>query len=471
MNSARSTDPHHGDPWTTERVKAYNARHLLHPMVDPKIARAQPPLIIARGDGVYVYDIDGKRYLDTVAGLWNVNIGHNRSEVKRAITEQLERIAYYSSFINTSNPPAIELSARLAELFEWEGMVATLFGSGGSDATETAIKLARQYWKLEGQGDRIKIISLKYGFHGVHMGGTAANGNPLFRQAFEPVMPGFVQVEAPYFYRNPWTRDPEELGRICADVLDREMQYQGARTVAAFLVEPVQGAGGVIVPPPNYWPLVRKVCDKHGVLLIADEVVTGFGRTGAMSGSRGWGVKPDIMCLAKGINSGYVPLGATMISDRVAAAWSRQDPLAVIMHGYTNSGHPLACAAANAALQIVVDEDLPGNAASVGAYMIERLQTFAGRFGVVGEVRGKGLMMALELVKDNATKEPLMATEPAVQRMLAACRRDGMIVRIQGNKMILSPPLIFQRAHVDEMISILEPALAALDKDICATPR
>lgn len=451
------------DPWPAERIKALNAKHMLHPMVAPKVARANAPLIIEKGDGVYVADIDGKRYLDTVAGLWNVNVGHNRPEVKRAIVEQLDRIAYYSTFISSSNPPAIELSARLVELFAWEGMVAALFSSGGSDSVETAFKMARQYWKLEGQADRVKILSLKLGYHGVHMGGTAANGNPLFRQAFEPLMPGFIQIEAPYSYRNPWSAEGEALGALCAGALDREIQYQGPRSVAAFIAEPVQGAGGVIVPPANYWPLLRQVCDKHGVLLIADEVVTGFGRTGAMSGSRAWGVKPDMMCLAKGINSGYVPLGATLINERVARAWDRDDPLAAIMHGYTYSGHPLACAAANAALQIVVDDDLPGNAGRVGDAMLERLRELGFRHRLIGEVRGKGLMAALELVKGRDTKEPLLAFEPPLQQLVAVCRREGMIVRVQGNKLIISPPLIFTVAHVDEMFRILDLALTEVE--------
>ncbi|MBL8332888.1 MAG: aminotransferase class III-fold pyridoxal phosphate-dependent enzyme [Rubrivivax sp.] len=441
-----------------EALRAANARHMLHPMIDPKVVAGAPPLILERADGVHVWDVDGQRYLDTVASLWNVNVGHNRPEVKRAIVEQLDRMAYWSTFQNTSNPPAIELSQRLMRLFAPERMARVLFSSGGSDAVETALKLARQYWQLEGQSQRSKFISLKLGYHGVHFGGASINGNPLFRAAYEPLLPGCFQVEAPYLYRNPWGEtDPARLAARCADELDRAIAYQGPRTVAAFVAEPVQGAGGVIVPHESFWPAVRRVCDRHGVLLIADEVVTGFGRIGAMSGARAWGVAPDLMALAKGINSGYVPLGATLINERVAAAFDRPGQDAALMHGYTYSGHALACAAANANLDIVEHEDLPARAAQVGAHLCARLAECL-RWPHVGDVRGKGLMAAVELVTDRDSRNPLMVGTPYVQALVAAARREGALVRVQGNRLILSPPLVFTDAHVDETLRILHAA-------------
>ena len=445
-------------------IKAHNARHVWHPMGDPKASEADPPLIVARGDGVHVYDTDGKRYLDCVAALWNVNIGHNRPEMKKAITDQLDKLAYYATFAGTSNPPSIMLSALLAEMLAAEGMTKVLFSSGGSDANETAFKIARQFWKLEGQPERTKFISLKLGYHGVHFGGMSATGTGAHRRTYEPLVPGFFHIEAPYLYRNPWTRDPDELGRICADELDRAIQFQGPDTVAAFIAEPVQGAGGVIVPPANFWPLVRKVCDKHGVLLIADEVVTGFGRTGSLFGSRGWGVKPDIMSLAKGINSGYVPLGATMVNARVEAAWQRTSPMAGIMHGYTYSGHPLACAAALACLKIVVDEDLPGNAAAIGAYFLRKLEGLAERHALIGDVRGKGLMLVIELVGDQKTKTPIAPGDTLNKRLIHAARERGALIRCAAGKIILSPPLTFTRDHVDQSVAILDEALSVAAK-------
>lgn len=438
-----------------------NAQYMLHPMIDPKVALGQPPLIIERAEGVHVFDIDGQRYLDTVASLWNVNVGHNRPEVKAAIVAQLDRLAYYSTFQNTSNPPAIELSRRLMRLFAPERMTRVLFSSGGSDAVETALKLARQYWRLEGQGARTKFLSLKYGYHGVHFGGASVNGNPAFRQAYEPLMPGCFQIENPYLYRNPWGEtDPARLAARCIDELQRAIQYQGAETIAAFIAEPVQGAGGVIVPHESYWPGVRRVLDQHGILLISDEIVTGFGRIGAMCGARVWGVAPDVLALAKGINSGYVPLGATLLNERVSSAWSRPDVPAPLMHGYTYSGHALACAAANANLDIVEREELPAHAARIGAQLNARLQEFV-RYPQVGEVRGLGLMSALELVQSRETKEPLMVAMPFAQALVAAARREGAIVRVQANKLILSPPLVYTESDVEETVRILHAAFQA----------
>ncbi|MFO1266777.1 MAG: aminotransferase class III-fold pyridoxal phosphate-dependent enzyme [Rubrivivax sp.] len=442
-------------------VREANARHMLHPMIDPKVVRQNPPLIIERGEGVHVWDIDGKRYLDTVASLWNVNVGHNRREIIDAITAQLGRLAYYSTFQNTSNPPAIELSARLARMFAPEKMRKVLFSSGGSDAVETALKLARQYWKLEGQGERTKFLSLKLGYHGVHFGGASINGNPLFRSAYEPLMPGCFQIESPYLYRNPWNEtDPERLAALCLDELDRAIQYQGPQTIAAFVAEPVQGAGGVIVPPASYWPGVRRVLDKYGILLISDEIVTGFGRIGAACGARAWGVAPDIMAMAKGINSGYVPLGATLLNERVASAFERPEVPAALMHGYTYSGHALACAAANANLDIVEREALPARATEIGGLLLTRLEELR-RWPQVGDVRGKGLMAAVELVGDRQTKAPLAPPHPFIGALVGAARREGAIIRVQGNRLILSPPLVFSRADVDETLRVLHAAFAA----------
>ena len=449
-----------------EALRRTNAQHMLHPMIDPKAVAAAPPLIIDRAQGVHVFDIDGKRYLDTVASLWNVNVGHGRPELKAAIMAQLDKLAYFSTFQNTSNPPAIELSARLMQMFARENMKKVLFSSGGSDAVETAMKLARQYWQLQGKAQRTKFISLKLGYHGVHFGGASINGNPLFRTAYEPLMPGCFQVESPYLYRNPWGEaDPARLARLCAEELDRAIQYQGPDTVAAFVAEPVQGAGGVIVPHESYWPLLRAVCDKHSVLLISDEVVTGFGRIGALCGARAFGVAPDMMAMAKGINSGYVPLGATLLNERVASAFEQPGVPAALMHGYTYSGHALACAAANANLDIVANEDLAGNAARVGALLNARLPEFM-RYPHVGDVRGIGLMSALELVADRSGKAPLMVATPYVQALVGAARSEGAIIRVQGNRLILSPPLVFTAADVDETVRILHAAFAHAERSL-----
>jgi len=444
-------------------IRRANAQHMYHPMIDPKAVVAAPPLIIDRGEGVYVYDIDGKRYLDTVASLWNVNVGHNRAEVIAAMKSQLDKLAYYSTFQNTSNPPAIELSARLIQMFEPEKMSKVFFSSGGSDAIETALKLARQYWKLLGQADRHQFISLKWGYHGVHFGGASINGNPLFRSAYEPLLPGCHLAETPYTYRNPWNEtDPARLSQLCLAQLVQLIEQIGAQHIAAFVAEPVQGAGGVIVPHESYWPGLRRALDEYGILLISDEIVTGFGRIGAMCGARAWGVKPDIMAMAKGINSGYVPLGATLTNERVASAWSQPGVPAALMHGYTYSGHALACAAANANLQIVDEENLPGNATRVGSYMQAKLEQLT-RYSHVGEVRGKGMMSAIELVKDKTSKEMLLPPSSYIQTLVNKARQEGAIVRVQGNRLILSPPLVFSIEHVNEMLRVLHIAFEAAE--------
>ena len=342
----------------------------------------------------------------------------------------------------------------MMEMLAPENMVRVLFSSGGSDAVEGALKISRQYWKLMGKAEKTKFFSLKHAYHGVHFGGMSVSGGIPWRRAYEPLLPGCFQIDSPFLYRNAYTEDAEELGAICAANLAREIEHQGPDTVAAFIAEPIQGAGGVIVPPANFWPLIREVCDKYDVLLIADEVITGFGRTGSMFGSRYWGVKPDIMCFAKGINSGYIPLGATVINQRVVDAWEKDDPLAPLMHGYTYSGHPLACAAAMANLNIVESEDLPGNAGTVGAYFLERLGELT-QFPTVGDVRGVGLMIAVELVKDKITKEPFAPHDPYIMEIQKICRNEGAFIRIQGNKLILSPPLIFTKNHVDQAIEIM----------------
>ncbi len=436
------------------------SQSMWHPMVAPRVFESREALVVERGEGVHVFDSDGRRYLDAQGGLWCVNVGHGRKEIIDAITAQLQRLAYYNTFQDTTNAPAQHLAARLVRMLGQEGMSRVSLSGSGSDAVETSLKLARQFWKLSGEPARTKFLSLKYGYHGANFGGTSLNGSAKFRSAYEPLLPGCFQLDSPWPYRNPWTSDPQRLGEICADLLDREIVNQGPGTVAAFIAEPVQGAGGVIVPPANYWPLIRKVCDHYSVLLIADEVVTGFGRTGSMFGARAWGVRPDIMCLAKGINSGYVPLGATIVNERVAHAWETDSSDAMIMHGYTYSGHPVACAAANAALQIVEAENLPQNAAVVGEHCLSQLLALTERYPFLGEARGKGLMLALELVQDKATKQPFPPGHPFPGWLRARARGEGLIIRNTTMALLISPPLTFAQAHVDELVSILDKVFA-----------
>ena len=277
-------------------------------------------------------------------------------------------------------------------------------------------------------------------------------------------MPGCFHVDTPWLYRNPYTQDPQKLGQICADLLEREIVFQSPDTVAAFIAEPVQGAGGVIVPPPNYWPLVRQICDKYGVLLIADEVVTGFGRTGHLFGTRLWGVKADIWCLAKGISSGYIPLGATAVSAKVMEPFNSGDPvLGSIMHGYTYGAHPVAAAASLATLEIIEREDIPGRAAREGEYFMARLHDLGRRHRLVGDVRGVGLMAGIELVADQGTRAPFPRGAPELARVHREAYKRGAMIRLSGGNIILSPALTIERAQIDVLCDALDGAFAAVE--------
>ncbi len=445
-------------------IKKWNTKYQWYPFADPNITAQDNPIIIDSGKGIFVYDIDGKEYIDSQGGLWNVNVGHGRREIIEAITEQLNRLQYYSLFGGTTHPRAIELSKLLVEMTSNEGMTRVFFSTGGSEAVETALKLARQYWKLAGSPQRTKFISLQRAYHGVGYGGLSANGVPAFRRMFEPLMPDFFRVETPYLYRNPFTNDPGELAHICATLLERAIEDQSPETVAAFIAEPIQGAGGIIVPPAEYWPLVRQICDKYGVLLIADEVVTGFGRTGHLFGARMWNVKPDMMIFAKGISSGYVPLAATMFNDRIREAFEGHRD-AGFMHGNTYLAHPLACAAALANLDIVVKDGLTENAQKVGAYFLKRLEELATRQKHIGETRGKGLMIGVELVADKKTKARFTTADQFGHKVARRCRDNGVLIRNMYDTFIISPPLTLERSHVDRIVEVMDEALSFETKE------
>ena len=442
-----------------------NAQYLWHPMAHPRAMKAEGgrPDIIARGEGCWVWDVDGHKMLDGVAGLWSSNLGHSCRPVRDAIVAQLDELPFFNTFRGTTHPRAIELSARGVDMMAADGVAAVMFSNGGSDAVEGALKIARQFHKLRGQKDRTKFIALKQGYHGVHFGGMSVNGNTNFRRAYEPLLPGCFHLDSPWAYRNPWGLEGEALGQAVAQALERELIFQGPDTVAAFIAEPVQGAGGVIVPPANFWPLLREVCTRHGVLLIADEVVTGFGRTGQMFGTRTWGVQSDLWCLAKGISSGYVPLGATAISRHVAEVFDADTTGAgQVAHGYTYSAHPVAAAAALATLDVLERDDIPSKVRDVSGPFQSRLRGLVERSPFVGDVRGIGLMVAIEMVADKASKAPLPKTSDLPARVAREAYRRGLMTRVSGANMILSPPLVISAQEVDFLCTTLEAAFDAV---------
>ena len=443
-------------------LKENNARHMWHPMAHPADSLKNEPKIVTRGEGVRIKDVDGHELIDAVGGLWNVNLGYSCNVVKEAIARQLDTLPYYSTFRGTSNDAVIELSWMLRSFFEPDGLTRTFFTSGGSDSVEIALRLARQYHKLRGEAGRIKFLSFKKGYHGTHTGGASVNGNVNFRAHYEPLLPGCHHIPAPYTYRNPFNEtDPEKLAQLCLQALEDEIAFQGAGTIAAFIMEPVLGAGGVIIPHATLMPGVRAICDRHGILLIADEVITAYGRTGSWSGSRHWKVKPDFASTAKAITNGYFPFGAVMISEAIAETFERDETdKGAIGSGYTYSGHPVGAAAAIACLQETERLKVNENAAARGAEMMAGLEALAKKHELIGDVRGgEGLMNALELVLDRANKTPLDAA--AIARIHAAVYADGVMVRISGPNIILSPPLVVTTEDVAKIVSALDVGLSA----------
>ena len=444
-------------------LREMNARQLWHPMAHPAESQANLPVILTSGQGVRVTDIDGNEVVDAVGGLWNVNLGYSCEPVKQAIADQLAALPYANIFRGVSNDKIIRLAHETVDFFTPDGMARAFFTSGGSDSVETALRLARQYHKVNGAPSRTKFLSLKKGYHGTHFGGASVNGNANFRTQYEPLMAGCFHIPAPYSYRNPFNEtDLAALAASCIAALEDEIRFQGAGTVAAFIMEPVLGAGGVIPPHHSFMPMVREVCDRHGILLIADEVITGFGRTGAWSGSRLWGVKPDMMCIAKAITSGYFPLGATMINERIADAFEADSSgTAAIGHGYTYSGHPVGAAAALAALAETRRLDVVTNAAARGKQLFDGMISLAAHYPVVGDVRGgHGLMAAFELVCDREAKTPIDGK--LAVKMQKSAYAAGALIRVSGPNVILSPSLIIEEADIDITLGALEAGLKAI---------
>nr|WP_319386546.1 aspartate aminotransferase family protein [uncultured Roseibium sp.] len=444
-------------------LKENNARHLWHPMAHPADSLANPPDIIVGGDGVEIVDVDGKKVVDAVGGLWNVNLGYSCAPVKQAISEQLDKLPYYSIFRGTTNDAVIELSMMLKEFFEPDGLSRAFFTSGGSDSVEVSLRLARQYHKLRGEAGRVKFLSLKKGYHGTHTMGASVNGNANFRTAYEPLMPGCYHIPSPYTYRNPFNEtDPEKLAQLCLAALEDEIRFQDPGTIAAFIMEPVLGAGGVIPPHESFMPGVREICSKHGILLIFDEVITAFGRTGSWTGARHWGVQPDLLCCAKAITNGYFPFGAVMVSDHVAEAFENDaSGKGSIGSGYTYSGHPVGAAAAIACLKETERLNVKDNAAARGKQLFEGLRKLFMKHEMVGDVRGgHGLMCALELVSDRATKAPI--DKATIGRVHRTAYDNGAMIRVSGNNIILSPPLVLSEAHVETILTALDRGLAAV---------
>ena len=442
-------------------LKENNGRLMWHPMTSPQDSIDSPPKIITGSSGVSITDIDGHTVVDGVGGLWNVNLGYSCQPVKDAITDQLARLPYYSTFRGASNDAAIELSYELSAFFAPDGLSRAFFTSGGSDSVETALRLARQYHKLRGEPGRVKFLSLKKGYHGTHMGGASVNGNANFRTAYEPLLPGCYHIPAPYTYRNPFNEtDPEKLAQLCAAALEDEIAFQGPSTIAAMIMEPILGAGGVIPPHKSFAPMVRDICERNGILLITDEVITAYGRTGAWSGARLWGIQPDMMATAKAITNGYFPFGAVMLGDKMIEAFE-DNPAARIGHGYTYSGHPVGAAAALACLAETKRLNVIENAAARGDQLYAGCKALMEKYDIIGDVRGgHGLMTAIEMVSDRATKKPIDADTAAKVQEVAY--QSGAMIRVSGPNLILSPALILSEQDAATILAAIDAGFAAV---------
>jgi len=415
------------------------------------------PVTIVRGEGPYVFNARGTRFINGFSSLWNVAIGHGREELVEAAAKQMRELAYASCFRQV-HPRAIELAARLVEIVK--GLYRHVYlGTNGSEAVETALKMARQYHRQspsKADRSRYKIISLRYCYHGVSYGATSTSGLARDDENFGPLIPGFEQIEPPYCYRCPYDKPGyPECGLACAQSLDRKIEAEGPETVAAFILEPIMGAYGIIAPPEAYYRAVGEVCRKHGVLFIADEVTTGFGRTGRLLASESWDPAPDILCLAKAISSGYLPLAATLATERIYGRFTGEGNQ--FEHGSTASGHPVCAAVGLANLDILLRERLPENAARVGRRLMAKLTDLAEHRQLIGDVRGSGLMIGVELVKDRVTKEPL--SDKATFDIVLDLATLGLLVYYRRNVLGLLPPLIIDDGISDDIVAAFDKAL------------
>jgi putrescine---pyruvate transaminase len=443
---------------TTELLEA-DRRYLVHPLHYPDDHRQ--PLVVVEGKGAMLRGADGREYIDGLSGLWNVNIGHGRGELADAASAQMRRLAFASAYTGATNEPAVRLAQKIVGL-AYSNSAAVYFTTAGAESNESAFKFARYYWKIKDKPQKTKIISRIHAYHGVTMAAMSATGMASYRNMFGPLVPGFIQVAPPYAYR--WTGN-EEAGIGAADAAEEAILSEGSDTVAAVIAEPVMGAGGVIAPPPSYFPQLREICDRHDVLLIADEVITGFGRTGRWFALGHWGVEPDLVSFAKGVTSGYLPLGGVIASKHVHEAIESAPADRRFMHAATYSGHPVCCAVGLRNVEIIESEGLVERAAVMGRRLLAGLEELRD-LPIVGDVRGLGMMCGVELVSDRNTKAPALGLGARFVREALA---RGLLPRIRpggadppiGDTICLAPPLMTPPEVLDRIPQILREALVA----------
>ena len=447
------------DHYTTKNTsdwQAADSAHHLHSFTDTKSLAEQGCRVITRADGVYIWDSDGNRLLDGMAGLWCVNLGYGRRELAEAAYGQLLELPYYNNFFKTSPPTAIELAGLLAEITA-PHLNRVFFTNSGSEANDTVFRLVRRYWDLAGKPGKEVFISRDLAYHGSTVAAASLGGQrPMHEQGHLPI-PGIHHIAPPYWYRDGGDLSPEEFGKAAARLLEQEINALGAERVAAFIGEPIQCAGGVIIPPESYWPEIQRICNEYDVLLVVDEVICGFGRLGAWFGSDYYRLQPDLMPIAKGLSSGYLPIGGVMVGDRVADLLIGQGE--EFFHGFTYSGHPVACAVALANIAILRDEKIIENVRdNTGPYLEKRWNELA-EHPLVGETRGVGFLRALELVKNKHTREFFDPVGDVGQICRDFCFNNGLVMRAIRDTMVVSPPLIMTREQIDELIDLVNKCL------------
>jgi adenosylmethionine-8-amino-7-oxononanoate aminotransferase len=420
------------------------------------------PFVVARADGIRFWDIHGKEYLDGLAGIFTVNAGYNNPRILAAVREQLGVLPFNPPMHGT-NPRAIELAQLLAEIMPGD-LNTVRFVNSGSEANEAAFKMARQYHRQTGNPGKYKILSRYLSYHGATGSTMSAGGVGYRKTLYEPAAVGFLHTYPPYCYRCPYEKRYPECETFCARTLLRTIEWEDPRSVAAVILEPISNTGGIITPPPEYLPILREICTAHNILLIFDEVITGFGRTGSLFAANTFGVTPDILCCGKGMSSGYAPVAAAVISDRIAATfWG--EPGTEFAHGHTYAGNPVACAAGLASIGEILDRQLPENARRMGAHLVRRLEGLAA-LGIVGEIRGKGLMIGVELVRDPATKTPFPAETKIGVRIGRRALENGLLIRFDPHWIAFGPPLVVGEADVDAMVDILEQSIREVLREV-----
>ena len=443
---------------TTELLES-DRRFLVHPLHHPEDHKA--PLIVEEGRGAMLHLADGRQVIDGLAGLWNVNVGHGRGVLADAAAAQMRKIAYSSAYVGATNEPAVRLAEKIVG-HAYPNSSAVYYTTAGAESNESAFKTARFYWKVKDKPNKTKFISRTHAYHGVTMAAMSATGMAIYQKMFGPMVPGFVQVAPPYAYR--WQGNSEP-GIGAAEAVEQAILAEGPDTVAAVIAEPVMGAGGVIVPPATYFPKLREICDRYEVLLIADEVITGFGRTGRWFALGHWGVEPDIVSFAKGVTSGYLPLGGIILSKQIHDAILTAPLDRRYMHAATYSGHPVCCAVGVRNVEIIEEEGLVERSAQLGKRLLAALEELY-NLPNVGEVRGLGMMCGIELVADKSTKAPALGlgvkvAREAMARGLLVRARPGSADPAMGDTLCLSPPLSTPSDVLDRIPQILRESIIA----------